>query len=136
MLSQWASSVGVELLDMAEMERWGAEEGVRCAPGPVKGLEGEDELDRNRVVTISYTSGTTGAWIGFVLRDDRGGETIFRMIRIWVPWLTPAVGDPKGVVLTNTNLTTATISNGLGATAELTLGEEWRFLSYLPLSHM
>jgi long-subunit acyl-CoA synthetase (AMP-forming) len=29
----------------------------------VKGLEGEEELDRNRVVTISYTSGTTGAWI-------------------------------------------------------------------------
>ncbi|RSH90393.1 hypothetical protein EHS25_000998 [Saitozyma podzolica] len=103
-LSQWASSVGVELLDMAEMERWGTEEGVRCAPGPVKGLEGEDELDRNRVVTISYTSGTTG--------------------------------DPKGVVLTNTNLTTATISNGLGATAELTVGDEWRFLSYLPLSHI
>jgi long-chain acyl-CoA synthetase len=74
-LSQWASSVGVELLDMAEMERWGAEEGVRCAPGPVKGLEGEDELDRDRVVTISYTSGTTGAWIGLIaLRMTEGEE--------------------------------------------------------------
>lgn len=38
-------------------------------------------------------------------------------------------------MLTNRNLTTACISNALGATAELA-NMEWRLLSYLPLSHM
>ncbi len=59
-LSQWASSMDIELLDMLELEQWGMEEGIRCAPGPVKGVAGEHELDRDRIVTISYTSGTTG----------------------------------------------------------------------------
>jgi long-chain acyl-CoA synthetase len=45
---------------MGEFEKWGQEEGVRCDPGPVKGVAGEEELDRDRVLTISYTSGTTG----------------------------------------------------------------------------
>jgi long-chain acyl-CoA synthetase len=61
-LTQWASSVNVELLDMVEFEKWGMEDGVRCDPGPVKGVPGEHELDRERIVTISYTSGTTGEW--------------------------------------------------------------------------
>lgn len=59
-LTEWADSIDVELLDMSELERWGQEEGVRCDPGPVRGVEGEHELDRDRIVTISYTSGTTG----------------------------------------------------------------------------
>ena len=59
-LTQWAQSVQVEMIDMLEMERWGGEQGIRCDPGPVKGVSGEDELDRERIVTISYTSGTTG----------------------------------------------------------------------------
>ncbi|KAK4684188.1 long-chain acyl-CoA synthetase, partial [Tremellales sp. Uapishka_1] len=102
-LTQWAASVGVELLDMAEMEKWGSLEENKIEPGPVKGVPGEAELDEQRIVTISYTSGTTG--------------------------------DPKGVVLTNSNLTTAVISNSLGTTEALTSGE-WRFISYLPLSHI
>lgn len=102
-LSEWASSINVELLDVEELEKWGNSDGVRCDPGPVKGVPGELELDMQRVVTISYTSGTTG--------------------------------NPKGVVLTNRNLTTATVSNSLGAALDLTDGE-WRFLSYLPLSHI
>lgn len=60
-LAQWASSLNIELLDMLEFEKWGMEEGNYCAPGPVKGVPGEHELDRDRIVTISYTSGTTGA---------------------------------------------------------------------------
>lgn len=60
-LSQWANSVNLELLDMLELEKWGTDEGVRCDPGPVKGVAGEHELDRDRIMTISYTSGTTGA---------------------------------------------------------------------------
>lgn len=59
-LSEWAGSIDIELLDMAELEQRGQEEGVRCDPGPVRGIEGEHELDRDRVLTISYTSGTTG----------------------------------------------------------------------------
>ena len=59
-LSDWAASLGLELLDMIELEKWGMQEGVRCDPGPVKGVPGEHELDRDRMVTISYTSGTTG----------------------------------------------------------------------------
>ena len=59
-LTQWASTVNVELLDMLEFEAWGGEEGVRCDPGPVKGVPGELELDMGRIATISYTSGTTG----------------------------------------------------------------------------
>jgi len=59
-LSQWASSVNIELLDLLELEAWGEEEGVRCDPGPVKGVPGELELDKGRIATISYTSGTTG----------------------------------------------------------------------------
>jgi long-chain acyl-CoA synthetase len=102
-LFQWAGTVGIELLDMVELEKWGSQEDNRCEPGPVTGVAGEDELDRDRIVTISYTSGTTG--------------------------------NPKGVVLSNYNFTTAVISNTLGATEQLAAGE-WRFISYLPLSHM
>lgn len=101
-LSQWASTVDVELLDMLELEKWGAQEGVRCDPGPVKGVPGEFELDRDRIVTLSYTSGTTG--------------------------------NPKAVVLTNKNLAITCISNALGI--DFQLDDGWRFLSYLPLSHI
>lgn len=62
LLSQWAASVDVELLDMSDLEKWGQEEGVKCEPGPVKGVAGDAELDKERVLTISYTSGTTGGY--------------------------------------------------------------------------
>jgi len=45
---------------MTELEAYGQEEGVQLAPGPVHGLPEEDALDRDRILTISYTSGTTG----------------------------------------------------------------------------
>ena len=61
-LNQWATSVDIELLDLLELEAWGNEEGVRCDPGYVKGVPGELELDKQRIVTISYTSGTTGGF--------------------------------------------------------------------------
>ena len=115
-LSQWASTVDVELLDMLELEKWGAQEGVRCDPGPVKGVPGEFELDRDRIVTLSYTSGTTGMLAGT-------GQ---------IPWLIS--GNPKAVVLTNKNLAITCISNALGI--DFQLDDGWRFLSYLPLSHM
>ncbi|ORY32192.1 hypothetical protein BCR39DRAFT_524520 [Naematelia encephala] len=102
-LTAWATSVNVELLFMDELEAWGTEDGIKCDPGPVRGVAGEEELDRDRILTISYTSGTTG--------------------------------DPKGVVLTNKNLTTAIVSNALGSSFDAQT-EEWRFLSYLPLSHI
>lgn len=60
LLTQWAASIDVELLDMLELEVYGTEAGVRCDPGPVRGVPREEELDRERIVTISYTSGTTG----------------------------------------------------------------------------
>ncbi|KAL7423613.1 medium-chain fatty acid-CoA ligase faa2 [Cryptotrichosporon argae] len=101
LLTQWASTVGITLLDMHELEEWGKTDGIRVVPGPVAGVEGELEMDRDRIVTISYTSGTTG--------------------------------DPKGVVLTNWNLTSAAISNALGSPVYPT---EWRMISYLPLSHI
>ncbi|OCF43256.1 long-chain acyl-CoA synthetase [Kwoniella heveanensis CBS 569] len=104
LLSQWAASLNLELLSMEDLEKWGASEGVKCEPGPVRGVAGELELDRERIVTISYTSGTTG--------------------------------DPKGVVLTNKNLTYAVRSNCLGVNEEIANGQEWRYISYLPLSHM
>lgn len=56
-LQAWANSVDVELLTMPDLERWGAGSDMRVEPGP---LPGEDELDMKRVITISYTSGTTG----------------------------------------------------------------------------
>lgn len=56
-LQSWASSVGIELLLMSDLEKWGASAKVKCEPGPVPG---EEELDMKRVLTISYTSGTTG----------------------------------------------------------------------------
>lgn len=59
-LGSWAESIGVELLSMAEFEQWGQSEGIKCEPGPVRGIAGEEELDQKRVLTISYTSGTTG----------------------------------------------------------------------------
>lgn len=71
LLVQWADSLHIELLDMSELEKWGAT-AVRCRPGPVDGVDGERELDRDRIVTISYTSGTTGllnpsndAWVQY-----------------------------------------------------------------------
>lgn len=59
-LTEWAHHVGVELLSFDDLEKWGAEDGIRTDPGPVKGLQGEPELDQYRVASISYTSGTTG----------------------------------------------------------------------------
>ncbi|WWC88193.1 uncharacterized protein L201_003098 [Kwoniella dendrophila CBS 6074] len=104
LLSQWASSLGIELLNMDDLEKYGSTDGVYVEPGPVKGVQGELELDRERVVTISYTSGTTG--------------------------------DPKGVVLTNKNMTYAVRSNVMGINVQLNDGSEWRYISYLPLSHI
>ncbi|WVQ65243.1 uncharacterized protein L199_003416 [Kwoniella botswanensis] len=104
LLSQWAASLGLELLVLDDLEKYGSMDGVFIEPGPVKGVQGELELDRERVVTISYTSGTTG--------------------------------DPKGVVLTNKNLTYAVRSNMLGSTEGITDGVEWKYISYLPLSHI
>ena len=103
---------------MVEMEEWGMSDGVRCDPGPVKGVQGEDELDRQRIITICYTSGTTGSH-----RFSQASSADYQ-------------GDPKGVVLTNSNMTTAVISNTLGSTGSLVEMKEWRFFSYLPLSHM
>ncbi|WVW80476.1 hypothetical protein I302_102458 [Kwoniella bestiolae CBS 10118] len=104
LLSQWAASLGLELLVLDDLEQYGSTDGVYLEPGPVKGVQGDLELDRERVVTISYTSGTTG--------------------------------DPKGVVLTNKNMTYAIRSNILGTTEGISNGVEWKFLSYLPLSHI
>ena len=103
LLQDWAESIGVEMLYMSDLEAWGGEEGVRCDPGPIKGVEGDYELDINRIATISYTSGTTG--------------------------------NPKGVVLTNKNVTCGAMSNAYGTPADLSK-DEWRFLSFLPLSHI
>ncbi|WWD18202.1 hypothetical protein CI109_102652 [Kwoniella shandongensis] len=68
-LSEWASSVGVELLNLEELEKWGQQGDVATAPGPIKGIPEEEELDRGRIVTISYTSGTTGDPKGVVLTN-------------------------------------------------------------------
>lgn len=69
-LQAWASSVDVELLTLADMEVWGAQQGIWTEPGP---LAGEEELDMKRVITISYTSGTTGKLDQFPkCRCDRG----------------------------------------------------------------
>lgn len=56
-VTQWASSMGILFLDMVEMEQWGMESANYFAPGP---LADEQELDQQRIATISYTSGTTG----------------------------------------------------------------------------
>nr|XP_019007614.1 long-chain acyl-CoA synthetase [Kwoniella pini CBS 10737]OCF46395.1 long-chain acyl-CoA synthetase [Kwoniella pini CBS 10737] len=104
LLSDWASSLNIELLVMDELEQYGSTDGVYTEPGPVKNVAGDLDLDRERIVTVSYTSGTTG--------------------------------DPKGVVLTNKNLTYAIRSNVLGSTDGLMTDDEWRYISYLPLSHM
>jgi long-subunit acyl-CoA synthetase (AMP-forming) len=47
------------------------------------------------------------------------------------------IGDPKGVVLTNYNLTTAAISNSFGTARGVEeLSEPFRYFSFMPLSHM
>lgn len=99
-LTQWAGSLGILLLDQVEMEQWGVQPGNFITPGPPKG---EEQLDIDRIVTISYTSGTTG--------------------------------NPKGVILTNWNMTSATVSNSLGVSPFFEK-EGWKFFSYLPLSHV
>ncbi|WRT65995.1 uncharacterized protein IL334_002946 [Kwoniella shivajii] len=104
LLSQWAASIGIELMTMDELEKWGSTNEIYLEPGPVKGDQNDLQLDRERIATISYTSGTTG--------------------------------DPKGVVLTNKNLTYAVRSNVLGSNEAITGGQEWKYLSYLPLSHI
>ncbi|WVQ85695.1 hypothetical protein IAT38_007861 [Cryptococcus sp. DSM 104549] len=66
-LAKQAAGVNVELLVMSEVEKRGAEEGIKLPPGPVSGVEGEKDLDEKRIVTVSYTSGTTGNPKGVVL---------------------------------------------------------------------
>lgn len=99
-LTQWAASVGILLLDQVELEEWGCQPGNYCTP---ELTPEEKEIDRNRIVTISYTSGTTG--------------------------------NPKGVILTNWNMTSAVVSNSYGV-GDYLARDGWRFLSYLPLSHV
>lgn len=64
LLNQWAASVGLDFFTMDELEAKGAQEPSK--PGPE---EGEEELDLKRICTISYTSGTTGTFISFPLRQ-------------------------------------------------------------------
>lgn len=85
--ASWASSANVELLFLSDLEKWGQEEGIKCEPGPVKGIAGEDELDQKRVVTISYTSGTTGESIP--PRCGREGTTLNRLQAIPRAWYSP-----------------------------------------------
>jgi long-chain acyl-CoA synthetase len=122
-LQAWASSVDVEILTMPDLERWGAGSDMFVEPGP---LAGEEELEMKRVVTISYTSGTTGEYYGVHLGEGWRKQEVYA----------DRPGDPKGVVLTNENLTITAISNARGASTKMNTGEEWRYLSYLPLSHM
>jgi long-chain acyl-CoA synthetase len=100
-VTQWASSLGILFLDMTEFESWGMEPANFVAPGP---LAGEQDLDSQRIASISYTSGTTG--------------------------------NPKGVVLTNWNMTSAVISTAYGIGKEILNLKEYRFFSYLPLAHV
>jgi long-chain acyl-CoA synthetase len=65
LLSQWAKSVNVVLKTLKELEEWGAEPSQAVKPGPE---QGEREMDIARVITISYTSGTTGESV--ILRGD------------------------------------------------------------------
>jgi long-chain acyl-CoA synthetase len=74
-LQDWANHVGIELLELPELERWGASEGIRTDPGPVKGLQGELELDQERVASISYTSGTTGELCFYHALTDQRADT-------------------------------------------------------------
>ncbi len=48
-LSQWAESVGLELLVFDELEAFGKQPDVQCAPGPVGGIPEEHVLDRDRI---------------------------------------------------------------------------------------
>jgi long-chain acyl-CoA synthetase len=75
-LALWAESIGVELLTLAEFEQWGTQEGVKCEPGPVRGIAGEEELDQKRVVTISYTSGTTGGFCSKTMLSHALGDVV------------------------------------------------------------
>ncbi|BEJ13229.1 hypothetical protein CspHIS471_0304030 [Cutaneotrichosporon sp. HIS471] len=99
-LSQWAASLGILLLDQLEMEEWGAQADNFVPPTVA---DDEIEIDQNRIVTISYTSGTTG--------------------------------NPKGVILSNWNMTSAVISNAYGV-GEYFDNPGFKFFSYLPLSHV
>ncbi|WOO78021.1 Long chain acyl-CoA synthetase 7, peroxisomal [Vanrija pseudolonga] len=102
LFGQWASEVGVLLLDLEEFEEWGNSPGIYTPPGPNPGPE-EAEIDKNRIMTISYTSGTTG--------------------------------NPKGVVLTNWNMVSATISNCYGAPVAA-MKPGFKHFSFLPLAHI
>ena len=97
--TQWASSIGLSLYDMEELENWGNQPGIYEAPGPA---EDEKDIDKQRIMTISYTSGTTG--------------------------------NPKGVILSNWNMTSAVVINIYGTPK--TLKDGFRHYSYLPLAHI
>ncbi|WVO13079.1 hypothetical protein L204_100689 [Cryptococcus depauperatus] len=66
LLGQWASTLGIELMTLEELEQKGTGANA-IAPGPE---HGEDMLDRKRIATISYTSGTTGNPKGVVLTTE------------------------------------------------------------------
>ncbi|TYJ55760.1 hypothetical protein B9479_003537 [Cryptococcus floricola] len=64
------------------------------------------------------------------------GEEALELNRIaTISYTSGTTGDPKGVVLTTENLLRTTISNGKGVNTRL-IGQEWQFLSFLPLSHI
>ncbi|KAH8117307.1 acetyl-CoA synthetase-like protein [Phellopilus nigrolimitatus] len=88
-LTSWGEVMDVQVKEMRELEEFG--QANRIDPIPATS---------DQVVTICYTSGTTG--------------------------------NPKGVMLTHGNLTSAAVSNLHG----IDFGDKGLLLSYLPLAHI
>ncbi|ODO08881.1 long-chain acyl-CoA synthetase [Cryptococcus wingfieldii CBS 7118] len=97
-IQQWAHSINIKLYTFNDVEARGRADLLSPGPEP-----GEEDISKNRVVAISYTSGTTG--------------------------------DPKGVVITSSNLLYATLSIAAGYSDRLK-GIHWKLLSFLPLGHI
>ncbi|TYJ55710.1 hypothetical protein B9479_003617 [Cryptococcus floricola] len=97
-IQQWAQSINIKLYTFSDVEARGRADLLSPGPEP-----GEEDISKNRVVAISYTSGTTG--------------------------------DPKGVVITSSNLLYATLSIAAGYSDRLK-GIHWKLLSFLPLGHI
>ncbi|GMK59837.1 hypothetical protein CspeluHIS016_0900540 [Cutaneotrichosporon spelunceum] len=81
--ASWAEKLGLLLLDQAELEAWGAQPDIFLAPGAAAD---EVEIDKGRILTLCYTSGTTGQPKGVIATNVNLATASIANLYGWLKW--------------------------------------------------